>query len=98
MKITDSDKINHRKLQNEGDLQKVSAEQKEYAGYWRTAHSPILLRTLSNDRLKRAGYPNFYDYYLASNCVNSETVVYRTYVWWRGRSADQLMVSLLPDF
>ena len=33
-------------------------------GYWRTAHSPILLRTLSNDRLKRAGYPNFYDYYL----------------------------------
>ena len=33
-------------------------------GYWRTAHSPILLRTLSNERLKRAGYPNFYDYYL----------------------------------
>jgi group II intron reverse transcriptase/maturase len=33
-------------------------------GYWRTAHSPILMRTLSNDRLKRAGYPNFYDYYL----------------------------------
>ncbi|OFV69156.1 reverse transcriptase (RNA-dependent DNA polymerase) [Acetobacterium wieringae] len=33
-------------------------------GYWRTAHSPILLRTLSNDRLKRARYPNFYDYYL----------------------------------
>ncbi|MDK2936405.1 MAG: RNA-directed polymerase [Eubacteriaceae bacterium] len=33
-------------------------------GYWRTAHSPILLRTLSNNRLKRAGYPNFYDYYL----------------------------------
>jgi hypothetical protein len=33
-------------------------------GYWRTANSPILLRTLSNDRLKRAGYLNFYDYYL----------------------------------
>ena len=31
MKITDSDKIKHRKLHNEGDLQKVSAEQKEYA-------------------------------------------------------------------
>jgi hypothetical protein len=30
MKITDSD-IKHRKLYNEGDLQKVSAEQKEYA-------------------------------------------------------------------
>ena len=31
MKITESDKIKHRKLQNEGDLQKVSAEQKTYA-------------------------------------------------------------------
>ncbi len=31
MKITDSDKIKHRKLQNEGDLQKISAEQKKYA-------------------------------------------------------------------
>lgn len=31
MKITESDKIKHRKLQNEGDLQKISAEQKTYA-------------------------------------------------------------------
>jgi len=36
-------------------------------GYWRTAHSPILLRTLSNQRLKQAGYPNFCDYYLQIN-------------------------------
>ena len=36
-------------------------------GYWRTAHSPILLRTLSNQRLKQAGYPNFCDYYLQVN-------------------------------
>jgi len=36
-------------------------------GYWRTAHSPILLRTLSNQRLKQAGYLNFYDYYLQIN-------------------------------
>ena len=33
-------------------------------GYWRIAHSPILMRTLTNNRLKQAGYPNFYDYYL----------------------------------
>jgi hypothetical protein len=31
MKITDGDKIKHRKLYNEGDLQKISAEQKRYA-------------------------------------------------------------------
>lgn len=36
-------------------------------GYWRTAHSPILSRTLSNQRLKQAGYPNLYDYYLQVN-------------------------------
>jgi group II intron reverse transcriptase/maturase len=33
-------------------------------GYWRIAHSPILSRTLSNQRLKQAGYPNLSDYYL----------------------------------
>jgi len=33
-------------------------------GYWRIAHSPILKNTLSNQRLKQAGNPNFSDYYL----------------------------------
>jgi RNA-directed DNA polymerase len=34
-------------------------------GYWRTAHSPILLKTLSNERFKRAGYLSFVEYYAA---------------------------------
>ena len=36
-------------------------------GYWRTAHSPILTRALSNERFKRAGYLSFLEYYLRSN-------------------------------
>ena len=32
-------------------------------GYWRTAHSPILLRALSNERIKHAGYLNLLDFY-----------------------------------
>jgi group II intron reverse transcriptase/maturase len=32
-------------------------------GYWRTAHSPILLRVLTNDRFKRAGYLSFVECY-----------------------------------
>lgn len=39
----------------------------EYAntrkGYWRTANSPILTRSLTDDRLKQAGYIFFTDYY-----------------------------------
>ncbi len=34
-------------------------------GYWRTAHSPILLISLSNERLKRAGYLSLTEYYAA---------------------------------
>jgi RNA-directed DNA polymerase len=34
-------------------------------GYWRTAHSPILLRTLSNDSFKRAGYLSLMECYSA---------------------------------
>jgi hypothetical protein len=34
-------------------------------GYWRTAHSPILLRVLSNDRFEKAGYLSFLKYYSA---------------------------------
>lgn len=34
-------------------------------GYWRTAHSPILARTLSNDNLKRAGYLSLIQCYSA---------------------------------
>ena len=42
MKITDSDKIKHRKLQNEGDLHKISAEQKKYAD---VCASPKIIET-----------------------------------------------------
>lgn len=39
----------------------------EYAntrkGYWRTANSPILTRTVTNERLKEAGYVFLTDYY-----------------------------------
>ncbi|MCE5331147.1 MAG: group II intron reverse transcriptase/maturase [Bacteroidales bacterium] len=34
-------------------------------GYWRTAHSPILSRALSNERFKRAGYLSLMDCYSA---------------------------------
>ena len=36
-------------------------------GYWRTAHSPILTRALSNERFKRVGYLSFSDIYLRGN-------------------------------
>ena len=34
-------------------------------GYWRTAHSPILLRVLSNKRFKRVGYFSLTECYSA---------------------------------
>jgi RNA-directed DNA polymerase len=34
-------------------------------GYWRTAHSPILAKALSNERFKRAGYLSFVECYSA---------------------------------
>lgn len=34
-------------------------------GYWRTAHSPILLRALSNERFKRTGYLSLMECYSA---------------------------------
>lgn len=34
-------------------------------GYWRTAHSPILTRVLSNDRIRGAGYLSFLECYSA---------------------------------
>jgi len=34
-------------------------------GYWRTAHSPILTKALSNERFKRAGYFSFMECYSA---------------------------------
>ena len=46
----------------------------EYAntrkGYWRTANSPILGTSITNDRLKQAGYIFFADYYRKVNSVN----------------------------
>ena len=32
-------------------------------GYWRTVHSPILTRSISNENLKRAHYPTLTEYY-----------------------------------
>ena len=32
-------------------------------GYWRTVHSPILKRAISNETLKRAKYPSLMEYY-----------------------------------
>lgn len=34
-------------------------------GYWRTAHSPILMKALSNERFKRVGYLSFSECYSA---------------------------------
>ncbi|MGI5853051.1 MAG: group II intron reverse transcriptase/maturase [Bacillota bacterium] len=34
-------------------------------GYWRTAHSPIMTKALSNERFKRIGYLSFSEYYSA---------------------------------
>lgn len=46
----------------------------EYAntrkGYWRTADSPILHRSITNDRLRQAGYIFFSDYYKIVRRVN----------------------------
>jgi group II intron reverse transcriptase/maturase len=46
----------------------------EYAntrkGYWRTAFSPILTRSITNDRLQQAGYIFFTDYFRKANGVN----------------------------
>lgn len=46
----------------------------EYAntrkGYWRTANSPILTRSLTDHRLKQAGYIFFMDYYRKVGGVN----------------------------
>ena len=32
-------------------------------GYWRTVHSPVLTRAISNENLKRAHYPTLTEYY-----------------------------------
>lgn len=39
-------------------------------GYWRTADSPILHRSITNESLKKAGYIFFSDYYKQVRCVN----------------------------
>jgi group II intron reverse transcriptase/maturase len=44
-----------------GDVEKFSNTRK---GYWRTAGSPILQRSLSNQKLKEIGYLYFHDCYL----------------------------------
>ena len=32
-------------------------------GYWRVARNPIIAKAISAERLKKAGYINFLDYY-----------------------------------
>jgi len=39
-------------------------------GYWRVADSPILSRSITNERLKQAGFIFFSDYYKQVRCVN----------------------------
>lgn len=39
-------------------------------GYWRTANSPILSRSITNERLKQSGYIFFSDYYKQVRRVN----------------------------
>lgn len=39
-------------------------------GYWRTAKSPILQRSITNDRLRISGYIFFTNYYNQIRCVN----------------------------
>jgi RNA-directed DNA polymerase len=39
-------------------------------GYWHTANSPILARSVTNDRLRLAGYTFFSDYYRLVNGIN----------------------------
>jgi group II intron reverse transcriptase/maturase len=39
-------------------------------GYWRTAKSPILTRSVTSDRLRQAGYIFFSDYYRLVNGIN----------------------------
>jgi group II intron reverse transcriptase/maturase len=39
-------------------------------GYWHTADSPILSRSVTNERLKQAGYIFFSEYYQKVHCVN----------------------------
>jgi len=46
--------------------------------YWRVADSPILSRSITNERLKQAGFIFFSDYYKKVRWVNQETAVYRT--------------------
>nr|WP_276327732.1 group II intron maturase-specific domain-containing protein [Dehalobacterium formicoaceticum] len=56
-----------------GNLKKLGAKNEQAwmwantrKGYWRTAHSPILSRTLSNERFKRAGYISLMECYSAN--------------------------------
>jgi group II intron reverse transcriptase/maturase len=62
------------RLRNLIKLGIVKSKAWEYAntrkGYWRTANSPILTRSITNDRLKLAGYIFFTDYYRKVYGVN----------------------------
>jgi len=64
-------KTKFERLQKLGlDKQKAWEFANTRKGYWRTANSPILHRTLQNDVLKRMGYLSFSDYYRKVTGVN----------------------------
>ena len=73
----------------------------EYAntrkGYWRTSNSPILSKSLDNNTLKNLGILFFSDYSTSHCAFLVEPPYTERYVRWCGRSATQLMGSLLPD-
>lgn len=55
-RMTETD-ITNAKQQTERLLEQILApENNTRKGYWRTAHSQILLKTLAIERFKRAGY------------------------------------------
>lgn len=62
------------KLRNLIKLGVPKQKAKEYAntrkGYWRTADSPILGRSITNGLLRQSGYIFFSDYYKKVRCVN----------------------------
>ena len=64
-------KTKHRNLMKLGiPKQKAFEYAKTRKSYWRTAGSPILSRSITNERLRKAGFIFFSDYYKQVHCVN----------------------------
>ena len=63
--LQESTTVWHSKMAGMGGIAKWQAWQwaNTRKGYWRTVHSPILTRAISNVNLKRAHYPSLMEYY-----------------------------------